>query len=302
MLTDEKVQTLVSAGLTSHQAKVLLTIVQAGKADAKTISKTTGLDRSNVYKTILELQKLGIIVKLVQTPNQYISIPMEQILSTMLKEKRMEYQRIQKKSQRLIQQLADREGGIAPVQEEYLMVIPGNLPFCNKWANTVKNIQTSMDIVACERREPKDMPVLESYAPLLKRGVRARWIFDRSEHDNKEFMLRVKQFQSLFEYPNFSVRFSFSPLRPFMAIKDTNLAVICLDPTSLFKHSRTLWTNNPSIVTAVQQRFDTLWNLAEEYKPESIQQRPDKFAYSKQYLQNYKQEKKKGKTDSVPCE
>jgi sugar-specific transcriptional regulator TrmB len=292
VLTNEEIQTLVSAGLTSHQAKVLLTIVQAGKADAKTISKATGLDRSNVYKTILELQEVGIIAKLVQTPSQYTSIPMEQIISTILKEKRVEYQTIQKKAQKLIQQLAYKEEAFSPQQEEYFMIIPSNLPFCNKWANTVKNIQTGIDVIASERREPKDVPVLESYEPLLKRGIKARWLFDRSEKNNKEFMLRVKQFQSLFKYPNFKVRYSISSLRPFAAVKDNNLAVICLDSTSLFKHSRTLWTNNQSIVAALQQRFDMLWNRAEQYEQKGLQPKPNNIILSRAIGTMNKKEKK----------
>ena len=147
------------------------------------------------------------------------------------------------------------------------MILPGKGPFYRRWESTVKNIQNNIDVIASERREPQDVPVLESYIPLLNRGIEVRAILYRSEHNDEEFYLRIKQFQALLEYPNWKVRFSFSSQRPFVAVKDNSLAVITLDPTALFKHSRTLWTNNPSIVATVQHRFDTLWNLGQEYKP-----------------------------------
>jgi sugar-specific transcriptional regulator TrmB len=261
-LTKENVNTFVSAGLTTLQAKVYLGIVQTKKADVKTISKITNIDRSNVYKTLLSLQDQGIVIKLLQTPSQYIASPPQQVISALIKEKKTELLKIQTSSQKIIQKLTS-DNEYFP-SEEFLLIFPGKEPFYRKWESTVKSVQNNLDIISSERREPKDTSTIEAVVPLLKRGAQVRVIFDRSEHNDGEFTLRIKQLQNLRKYRNWKGKFSFRSQRPFMAIKDRNLAVICLDQCKLFKNSRTLWTNNPNIVSTSQNRFDTLWEAAQE--------------------------------------
>ena len=63
----EEIQTFIRLGLTFVQSKVYLALIKAGFATIKTISKTAQLDRSEVYRGISELQRLG----LVETDSQF---------------------------------------------------------------------------------------------------------------------------------------------------------------------------------------------------------------------------------------
>ena len=63
MIKSEHVNILTDIGLTVLQAKILLGILSLGKADVKKISKNTGIDRSNIYRTIKELENLELIEK-----------------------------------------------------------------------------------------------------------------------------------------------------------------------------------------------------------------------------------------------
>jgi len=58
-----EVQTLIDLGLTDLQARVYLSLYQKGPSEALTISKVTKVARSDVYRTMEGLQRIGLIEK-----------------------------------------------------------------------------------------------------------------------------------------------------------------------------------------------------------------------------------------------
>jgi sugar-specific transcriptional regulator TrmB len=269
-LREEALKTLTSAGLTFLQAKVYFSLVTAGKADVKTISHAAGIDRSNVYKTIESLQEIGLIEKMVGLPNSYIALPIEYGLKMLQKQKSKECAASQKMSKEFLHKFAIQYKKLP--EEEYFMILPGKDAFIEKWEKTLKNVQKSVDLIATEKREPKDEPIWEIYKDLLKKGVKVRWILDRSKHNDKEFLLRVKQFEHLFSYSNLQMKFSFTPQKPYGIACDNKFAVFFLDQTPCVKHSRTLWTNNDRMITAFLSHFEKMWTQAQEYKPNKVKQ------------------------------
>ncbi|MFB3888262.1 MAG: TrmB family transcriptional regulator [Candidatus Bathyarchaeia archaeon] len=265
-LRKEAVETLVAAGLTILQAKVYFALVRVGKADVKTISQSASLDRSNTYKTMDSLKKFGLVEEIVGTPHSYVAIPMEFGLSMLLKKRTQELARSKKKADEFLKKFSIVYQ--QQPEEEYFTILPGREAFIKKWESTLKTVTHSVNVIATEKREPEDAPVWEIYRDsLLPKGVRVRWILDRSRKDNREFLLRVKEFEDLFEYSNLSVRTSADSAKPYGITCDDKFAVFFLDPTSCVKHSRTLWTNNPTMIMAFQDHFEAKWRTSEEYKP-----------------------------------
>jgi sugar-specific transcriptional regulator TrmB len=265
-LRSEAVETLTSAGLTVLQANVYFALVRSGKANIKSISQLTSLDRSNVYKTIETLQQLGLVEKMVGIPNSYIALPIEYGLSMLLKKKTQECAALKKKSNDFLKKFVVVYKKMP--EEEYFTILPGKGAFIKKWEETLKTVEYSVDIIVTEKREPEDEPIWEIYRNLLfPKGVKVRWIIDRSRRNDKEFLLRVKEFRELLKYSNLKMKISFEILKPYGITCDDKFAVFVLDSTPCVKHSRTLWTNNRAMVRSFQEHFEAKWASSQEYNP-----------------------------------
>lgn len=262
----EQTRALISVGLTNNEAKVLLAILNSERATAKMISKISEMDRSNVYKTLNRLEEKGVIIKVVGIPNSYVSMRMEQIISILMEAKKEEYQKIQAESKKLVQHFENYKKNNRAA-EEFVKILPGKDATYTNWIETLRTIQNTYDLVTSGKREKFGSQVAEICVSLLEKGVKIRVIFDRSDHDDNEFLLNAAQYREVFKYPNFQSRFSFSPIKPYMNICDNKIAAILLDNTKYFNTSRVLWTNNSGIIRTCKQRFDLLWNLAMEYQP-----------------------------------
>lgn len=84
MQEEDHVTKLLNFGLTVNQAKVYLSIVQAGTTSVNRISKDTHLHRQDIYKMIPKLEKMGLITKTIDMPFMVNALPMETGLSDLL--------------------------------------------------------------------------------------------------------------------------------------------------------------------------------------------------------------------------
>ncbi len=82
VLTDENIRTLVGLGLSSTQAKISLALARIGPSTVSEISDASAVARPDTYRALVELEKKGLIEKIVSTPNMYELIPLSEVLST----------------------------------------------------------------------------------------------------------------------------------------------------------------------------------------------------------------------------
>jgi sugar-specific transcriptional regulator TrmB len=79
-LQEDFVKKLSEFGLTTNQAKVYLSIIQAGSISAGNISKVSLLHRQDIYKILPILEKKGLITKTIAKPCKIQAIPLETAL------------------------------------------------------------------------------------------------------------------------------------------------------------------------------------------------------------------------------
>ncbi len=264
-LREEAVKALTNAGLTLSQSRVYFALIQTGKVEIKDLSITAEMDRSNVYKTIESLQNLGLVEQIVGPPNSYVALPIEYAVSILLKHKEQEYALTKKNANDFLEKFSIHQKKIP--EKEYFTILPGKEAFIKKWEKTLQQVEQNVDLIATEKREPRDDPIWEIYRDLLPKGIKVRWVLDRSKHNEKEFALRVRQFEDLLSYPTLKMRTSFESLKPYGITCDNKFAIFFLDPTPCVKYSRTLWTNNTTMVGAFQKHFEVIWKQAQDYKP-----------------------------------
>ena len=105
LVQDETIHTLMELGLTGLQSKVYLTLAAMEKANGKTLWKSSGVARQDVYRILDELQNKGLIEKILATPMQYKAIPLQEGLSILLKRKAKQYKETEIKVDYLKQRL-----------------------------------------------------------------------------------------------------------------------------------------------------------------------------------------------------
>ncbi|PVX25250.1 MAG: hypothetical protein CW691_05205 [Candidatus Bathyarchaeum sp.] len=269
IISDDYVNDLISAGLTSQEAKVFLSLVQLGSVPVSKIAQQSNIDRSNVYRTLKKLEEKEIVRKELGKSTTYGSVPLPLAIEILINGKKREYNTVLENLKKLAKQL-DYVKKIDKQQDFFKILPSGSQVFCRNWEKTLLHIKKSVDVIATEKREPKNNQVFEIYQNLLQDKVRVRWIFDRSFRNDNEFAMRIEQIAHLLKYPTLEIRFSFDSQKPYGAICDNQLAIICLDSEPPIKYSRTLWTNNEQILLNFKEHFNSSWENATTYEENQI--------------------------------
>jgi sugar-specific transcriptional regulator TrmB len=73
---DETIYLLMDLGLTCSQAKAYLALTVLKKAEAKKIARVSCIARQDIYRIMPELERIGLVEKLIATPVLYGAIPL----------------------------------------------------------------------------------------------------------------------------------------------------------------------------------------------------------------------------------
>ena len=73
---EENIKTLVSLGMSGTQAKVCLALGRIGPSAISEISDASGVGRPETYRATVELEKKGLIEKILSVPTKYELLPL----------------------------------------------------------------------------------------------------------------------------------------------------------------------------------------------------------------------------------
>ena len=260
----EEIQTFIRLGLTFVQSKVYLALIKAGFATIKTISKTAQLDRSEVYRGISELQRLGLVEKVISRPCIYKGVAMNDGLTILLERKTKEFHETRTQTNRLIQK--SREYKIDQTlqgEECQFVIVPEREIALRRWMKATENAQESLDFIIRwkgflaglqERRE--------HFKEMLERGVKVRGIVTEPE-DSKVAFETIRELKKTGSY---TLRYMLTMPEAVFSIIDRKEVLINIIPMSLPMQTPNLWSNNPSIAAVVQDYFDLKWRVLDSRK------------------------------------
>lgn len=86
----QAVATLSDLGLTTTQAKVYLTLVKSESSTIETISNLSKVARTDLYRITHELEKKGLVERILANPTQFKPIPLAECLPVLLQRKNQE--------------------------------------------------------------------------------------------------------------------------------------------------------------------------------------------------------------------
>ena len=258
MLAQDKddAEVLRGLGLTLVQAEVYLTLARMGKATIKSLSHAIEMDRANVYRIIQKLFDLNLIQEIITTPTMYQSVPLQEVVPVLLKQKEAEYIKIRSKSKRLLKK-RKQENGKSSFEESQFILIPKGSGIIRKVNEMTARVEKS-HCTLFYWSDFKEIDLYEMWKSMLDKGVMITALVHLEE--GEEFPTKLL---NLKKNDLFRIRRVHSPIMSSISIFDGKEAFVSTMP-KIVSGPPSLWINNSNLVTIFQVYFDSLWDNSEE--------------------------------------
>ena len=244
-------------GMTTQQTKVYLSLSKLEQATVTTIAKDARMARAEVYRVIPELQKSGLIKKIITTPISYKALPLSEALSILLHEETEKHKEKLANTEHFLQKFRNHNiekpsqenskyyltTGRKAVTREYLI----DLQKTHESKDCIINWGTILHLVG------RDFELLKE---AFERGVKIRYITDIPKGEKMP-----QTIQTLTEKGSIEIKcFPVIP-KAELDIFDKKLAHIII-PDSSVKEIEVLRSDNPAVVALLQDYFDMKWQAA----------------------------------------
>lgn len=262
---DEAIQTLQHLGLTFSQARIYLALAESGESPVRTISKTSGVARAEIYRKMPILLKLGLAEKVLGIPIKFKAT--QDGLKILLKQENTEHLELQKKVTKLASNFKEDNKKMTQETENQFVMFPGKDAHIKWLKDHFEKNQTSRESIVTWK-DHKNLHALcgKELQKAENRGVKCRTIIYIAENE-KTVYENNKTFKNI--PPNTLSRIVFT--RPIVlgGVFDRKEVIIATTLNNPIQTSETVfWSNNPSFVALFQNYFETLWKKALEHKNE----------------------------------
>ena len=259
---DINVQNLEKLGLTPLQARIYIALLKEGKTKVLTVSKIVLADRSNVYRTILQLEKRGIVTKTLGTPSLYDAVTLKEAVSTLINSEKAQFDKMQKVAQELTQQESANEMRHQQSENDFVLIKMQRERSLMEMATCFKNVKESIDFLMNKKTlEAILFNLANIQSACLKRGVKIRTITE-----NIKSIKTQNKLEEFTTQPNYHIRTVINSAQSEVGIFDRKVAYVNVVQYGAVGSANLLVTRQPGFIEICQNHFDTIWNEAQEYK------------------------------------
>jgi sugar-specific transcriptional regulator TrmB len=255
MIEESEGQALLELGLTNRQAKVLLALLRYETSTARALSLSSSLARQDTYNVLDELQKIGLVTKLLSAPTKFAAIPIKDAYSILLNRKIRQTSDLETRTRKLIKRHESQVMRANENEEPKILIVTGRETFVLTLQKALKNSRESIDIASSGNNIPRDIiSLIEDLEEAMGRGVKIRCLIDVGA--DKETR---RGFDSLKGNSVFEVRtITNMPWARFCIYDKKELAIV-ISPLDDFSKASLLWTNCPGMVDAYRNHYETMW-------------------------------------------
>jgi sugar-specific transcriptional regulator TrmB len=246
---------LFDLGLTLKQARVYLGLSQFGILKISEIARISNVARPDLYKTLSNLQKLGLVKKIIQTPIAYGAIPIEDGISLLLGKKREKYKMLKSRTQILLKKTKNSNNTNLQPENQFILY-PDSIAL-KRIDTAIQNAEHSISF--CLSWKMFALLATKNFSGILKKiskeNVENRFLIENPmesvtakqliKHYKKKVSCQIKIASDLAK-SNFLI---FDKTEIFMMTNEQN------------NHRKipALWSNNPSLVSLSNKYFDMMW-------------------------------------------
>jgi len=258
-----KYEVLIDLGLTLKQARVYLSLVEYGPLKTSAISKASNVARPDVYSTLLKLQQLSLVEKIIKKPLTYRAIAIDKGLSFLLEIKRSQFQKVRAETQLFLDSakktVARKE---KESQSSQFVLIPKGRIVIDRINTAIAQTQQSIDLLLSWKRFSRGIvdTFAESMENAWEKKVKFKFILESpSECETARQLIHFCK-----DKPFCQMRFIRDRPAVILGIYDNKEAFIIINPDTDLPGSPALWFNNSSFITLVDEYFKILWLTAME--------------------------------------
>ena len=257
----DQVETLTRLGLTINQAKVYLTLASTQWCTVKTITKVSGVPRQEIYKILSNLQTLGLVEKSLTRPTKFMAIPLMDGISFLLQRKTEEISEVILTTKKIFEGLKKSRKKTIQEENPHFVLVPKKEAAINRRNRQIEAAQTSIDAIVTFNRLRRGAFTLHDVTKkALKRGVKIRAITEKPENLN-EIPESIQDFQ---KNPSFKLRYILNSPLAVVTIYDRKEMLVTTSALEDLGESSALWSNNPSLLTIINDFFEIMWITAIE--------------------------------------
>jgi sugar-specific transcriptional regulator TrmB len=266
---EEEVATLHDLGLTIVQAKAYLALARSGMLSIAATSNISKVPRTDLYRVIKELEKKGLVERVIANPTQFKAIPIDDCLDVLIQQRTAESFELQKKASKLRQ---NSKFNIDATQRRkdtsIFMLIPSNRAM-ERIGTAIDLARESVDVVVSWLRFSRGIFLYaEKLEKAWRRNVVCRFVIELPEKG------KIPQEQVSFMKQNPMCRVKYVATHPqtVIGVYDNKEVFIIENPKADLKESPALWSNNSSLISLVKDFFEISWVTAmedQDYKTDS---------------------------------
>ena len=149
------VEELKILGLSAYEAKTLLAIIENPESTAEEIASLANVPKAKIYTVLKSLEKRGVIKTSQTRPKRYMALPAQEIIETMVEQKKKEVNIVKKTGEKLAKKLSKTTTGKR--EETKVWRIWGERAVINEAINMMRQAKRTVDILINSEQWLKDM-------------------------------------------------------------------------------------------------------------------------------------------------
>ena len=260
---NELVKNLVSFGLTPVQAEAYLTLLRLNCATAKSISRTSDINRVDIYRALRHLKKFGIVEEKLGNPTEFVAIDPDQALDVLIASKLRSVDHLRFSKTDVKNQLEEFkvEAGNSPATSEdittnemFLRVVWGEQQFRRVQKVVLSSKREIITIFAPSVMIIYDqigIPDLEAERRRHNVKVRALTNIIPENLDQANLYSKIVELRHN-DLPPSQLRYTI--------VDDDKLILPVGEVPYNVNEGTALWTNSKVLIAALKEDFENLWN------------------------------------------
>ena len=259
--TEDAIDTLKELGLTTVQAKTYLALVKTDKSTIKEIAVLSQVPRTDLYRSIQNLENRGLVDRVLSKPTQFRAIPVDECIELLYRRIVKKNMELKKKAFKLRIRLknGNNHGSSELNSSEYVLVPKSRA--IEKIRKAIHTTEATLDVVSSWERFSSSMfTFAQELENAWGRGVKCRFVVEKPASSEALANGLVPHWK------NRHCRFRFTPTSPqtVVSIYDKKEVIIIEKPAALLKESNVLWSNNRSLISMAQEFFEIHWITGKE--------------------------------------
>jgi sugar-specific transcriptional regulator TrmB len=261
---EEDANKLSNFGFTYNQAKIYAAIARLHAASVGNISRTAKVRREHVYRTLPKLEKMGLIERVLGTPEKIKAIPVENAFSILIKKQQEEAEKkistLNAEATAFLEHLKQRDWTSAPQENEsQFSLVSEKDAIMSKTAALIGKAKKEIDIAASRRKLAKFMFFFSDLLKKsMKKGVHINLLTEMPQEDDTLPRFIEEQIS-----PGKSLELKYaSELPTHYLIADNKEMAVDTSTEADFAESPCLCTNNSSLLALTQKSFTDAWRTS----------------------------------------